>query len=59
MKVKYLRYYHFMTVILKDQRCNVRLLKELPFYDDLSTVKNKTTFSGYLVAILLNIQQFI
>ena len=36
-----------MTVILKDQRCNVRLLKELPFYDDLSTVKNKTTFSDY------------
>ena len=26
---------------------NVRLLKELPFYDDLSTVKNKTAFSGY------------
>ena len=36
-----------MTVILKDQRCNVRLLKGLPFYDDLSTVKNKTTFSDY------------
>ena len=26
---------------------NVRLLKELPFYDDLSTVKNNTAFSGY------------
>ena len=26
---------------------NVQLLKELPFYDELSIVKNKTTFSGY------------
>ena len=26
---------------------NVRLLKELPFCDDLSIVKNKTAFSGY------------
>ena len=26
---------------------NVELLKELPFYDELSIVKNKTTFSGY------------
>ena len=26
---------------------NIRLLKELPFYDDLSTVKNKIAFSGY------------
>ena len=26
---------------------NVKLLKELPFYDDLSIVKNKTAFSGY------------
>ena len=26
---------------------NVELLKELPFYDDLSIVKNKTAFSGY------------
>ena len=26
---------------------NVELLKELPFYDDLSTVINKTVFSGY------------
>ena len=25
----------------------VGLLKELPFYDELSTVKNKTGFSGY------------
>ena len=25
----------------------IRLLKELPFYDDLSIVKNKTAFSGY------------
>ena len=26
---------------------NVRLLKDLPFYDDLSVVKNKTAFIGY------------
>ena len=26
---------------------NVKLLKELPFYDDLTIVKNKTAFSGY------------
>ena len=26
---------------------HVELLKELPFYDDLSIVKNKTAFSGY------------
>ena len=26
---------------------NVQLLKELPFFDELSIVKNKTTFSGY------------
>ena len=26
---------------------NVELLKELTFYDELSIVKNKTTFSGY------------
>ena len=48
MKVKYLNYYHFTTVILKDQRLNnVQLFKELPFYDELNIVKNKTAFSGY------------
>ena len=26
---------------------NVELLRELPFYDGLSIVKNKTAFSGY------------
>ena len=26
---------------------NVELLKELPFYDELCVVKNKTAFSGY------------
>ena len=26
---------------------NVQLLKELPFYDELSIVKNKSAFSGY------------
>ena len=26
---------------------NIRLLKELPFYDELNIIKNKTAFSGY------------
>ena len=26
---------------------NVKLLQELPFYDELSIVKNNTAFSGY------------
>ena len=26
---------------------DVQLLKELPFYDELSIVKNKTAFGGY------------
>ena len=26
---------------------NIRLLKELPFYDELSIVNNKSAFSGY------------
>ena len=26
---------------------NVQLFKELPFYDELNIVKNKTAFSGY------------
>ena len=26
---------------------SIRLLKELPFYDDLNIVKSKTAFSGY------------
>ena len=26
---------------------NVELMKELPFYDELSIVKSKTAFSGY------------
>ena len=26
---------------------NVELLKELPFHEELSIVKNKTAFSGY------------
>ena len=26
---------------------NVELLKEIPFYDELSIIKNKTAFSGY------------
>ena len=26
---------------------NVKLLKDLPFYDEFNIVKNKTAFSGY------------
>ena len=26
---------------------NIQLIKELPFYDELSIVKNKAAFSGY------------
>ena len=26
---------------------NIRLLKKLPFFDELNIVKNKTAFSGY------------
>ena len=47
---KYLRFYHFITAILipKVKKLdNVQLLKELPFYDELSTVKNKAAFSVY------------
>ena len=29
------------------EKPNVQLLKELPFYDELSIVKNKSAFSGY------------
>ena len=37
MQTKYLRFYHFITF----------LLKELPFYDELNIVKNKSASSGY------------
>ena len=34
---------------------NVQLIKELPFSDELSIVKNKTAFRGYAKAIKLNL----
>ena len=42
----------FYNTFLKRPRIkklsNVELLEELPFYDELSIVKNKTAFSGYV-----------
>ena len=35
---------------------NVELLKELPFYDDLSIVKNKAAFSGYAQSYKIEIK---
>ena len=34
---------------------NVQLLKELPFYDELSIVKNKTAFRGYALSYKIEI----
>ena len=34
---------------------NVQLLKELPFYDELSIVKNKSVFSGYVQSYKIEI----
>ena len=51
MLIKYFKLHHFTTLLLKNLKVkkvnNVELLKELPFYDELSIVKNKTAFSGY------------
>ena len=50
MPIKYLKSYHFLTYIEKPEvkkLNNVELLKELPFYDELSIVKNKTAFIAY------------
>ena len=44
MNPKYLKYYHFKIFLLIS---DIRLLKELPFYDELNIIKNKTVFSGY------------
>ena len=40
-------YNSFIDVPKVKKLSNIRLLKELPFYDELSIVKNKTAFSGY------------
>ena len=51
MQIKCFRFYHFLTSILKKPEVkklnNVQLLKELPFSDELSIVKNETAFRGY------------
>ena len=50
MNLEYLKYYHFTSYIERPKvkkLSNIRLLKELPFYNELSIVKNKTAFSGY------------
>ena len=48
MLIKYLRFFdsHIDKPEIKKLN-NVQLLKELPFYDELSIVKNKSAFSGY------------
>ena len=41
-------FYDTFTEVPKVKKLNnVELLKELPFYDELYVVKNKTAFSGY------------
>ena len=40
-------YNTFIEVPKVKKSNNVELLKELPFYDELSIVKNKAAFSGY------------
>ena len=51
MLIKYSKSYHFLETYVEKPEVkklnNVELLKELPFYDELNIVKNKTAFSGY------------
>ena len=51
MLIKYFTFYHLYDTFIEKPKVkklnNVQLLKELPFYDELSIVKNKTKFSGY------------
>ena len=43
-----LHFYNTFIEVPKVKKLNnVKLLKELPLYDELSIVKNKTAFSGY------------
>ena len=45
---KILPFYNTFVEVPKVKKLdNVQLLKELPFYDELSIVKNKTTIIGY------------
>ena len=45
---KILPFYNSLIDVPKIKKLsNLQLLKELPFYDELNIVKNKTAFSGY------------
>ena len=45
---KFLPFYNSYIERPKIKKLNsVQLMKELPFYDELNIVKNKTAFSGY------------
>ena len=47
---KYFKHCHFITLIEKPKikkSSNIKLLQELPFYDELSIIKNNNAFSGY------------
>ena len=53
---KILPFYHSYIERPKIKKfSNVKLLKELPFYGDLSIVKNKTAFSGYVQSYKIEI----
>ena len=62
MNPKYLKYYHFIDItnsfidIPKIKKLsNIRLLKELPFYNELNIIKNKTAFSSYALIYKIEI----
>ena len=53
---KILRFYDSYIGKLKVKKLNnVKLRKELPFYDELSLLKNKTAFSGYFQSYKIEI----
>ena len=50
MQKKYFKYFPVTMPLLKNLRLKnyqTKLLQELPFYDELSIVKNSNAFSGY------------
>ena len=52
MQKNYFKYFPFTISLLKNlpeikKLSNIKLLQELPFYDELSIVKNSNAFSGY------------
>ena len=45
---KILRFYNsFIDAPKIKKLTNIRLLKELPFYEEVNIIKNKTAYSGY------------